>query len=264
MRLARFLARAGVASRRAAEELIRAGRVSVNGRTVETPATVVEPASDTVSFDGRPLRPATQTVTVMLHKPPGYTCTAHDPHAERLVGELLPPELGRVFTIGRLDCASEGLLLCTNDGDLAFRCAHPRYGVRKTYRVVIATPFAPERIDQFCEGAVHNGERLAAAEARLVSRDGGRTEIELVLTEGKKREIRRLCACFGLKVARLLRIAYGPLELGDLPTGRWRHLQAAELRALHSLVMGTPRPSSRPTASPPAAAHDHAHGGPAS
>ncbi len=231
MRLARFLAGAGVASRRASEELIRQGRITVNNVPVMTPAFTVDPLADVVCADGRRVSSAAP-VTILLNKPRGYTCTAKDEHAERLVTELFPPQFGRLFTVGRLDCESEGLLLCTNDGDLAHRLMHPRYGVRKSYRVWVAGTVRPEQVATMLAGVTNNDEFLRAAEVSIAERYPGGTVLGMVLTEGRKREIRRLCTAVGLRVERLVRVAYGPLKLGDLATGQWRHLTAAEVGSL--------------------------------
>jgi 23S rRNA pseudouridine2605 synthase len=231
VRIARFLAAAGLAARRKCEELVTAGRVTVNGAAVTSPATLVRPGTDRVCVDGKPVTPA-RRVVLLLHKPPGYTCSADDAHAERLVTDLLPATAGRLFTVGRLDRDSEGLLLCTNDGELAERLSHPRYQVPKTYRVEVAEPVAPAVLRRFRAGLTDQGERLCVAEGRIVSTGPTKSVLELVLKEGKKREIRRLCESAGLKVCRLCRIAYGPLLLAGLPPGTWRELTPEELTGL--------------------------------
>ena len=231
VRIARYLAATGLAARRKCEELITAGRVTINGVPVTTPATKVQPKTDRVCVDGQPVAPA-RRVVLLLHKPPGYTCSAEDVHAERLVTELLPKDAGRLFTVGRLDRDSEGLLLCTNDGDLAERLAHPRYEVPKVYRVEVAGRVRPEIPRRMLEGVIDDGDRLHAAEARIVSSSPTKSILELVLKEGKKREIRRLCDQLRLEVRCLRRIAYGPLRLAGLPPGVWRELTAHELAQL--------------------------------
>jgi pseudouridine synthase len=234
MRLARYLAMCGVAARRKAEELIQAGRVTVNGATVITPAFNVTPGNDCITFDGAPIEPPKSKTTVVLNKPVGYTCSAADEHAERLVGELLPPALGRLFTVGRLDRDSEGLLICTDDGELAQLLAHPRHEVSKTYRVRISPHATQEILDRMCAGIEDEGDLLRCSQARVWKRESQTDVLELILKEGKKREIRRLCRQCGLRILRLQRTRYGTLELGALPEGTWRHLTAAETEALRA------------------------------
>jgi 23S rRNA pseudouridine2605 synthase len=247
VRIARCLAAAGIAARRKCEELVTAGRVTVNGITVTTPATNVRPGKDRVCVDGQPVAPA-RRVVLLLHKPPGFTCSAEDAHAERLVTELLPKDAGRLFTIGRLDRDSEGLLLCTNDGELAERLAHPRYEVAKVYRVEVAGPVTPVVPRRMLEGVTDDGERLHAAEARIVTSSPAKSVLELVLKEGKKREIRRLCDHLRLKVRCLRRIAYGPLRLAGLPPGAWREVSAQELAQLQQSSKPDTGPAGKPRA----------------
>ncbi len=237
MRLARFLAMAGVAARRKAEELIVAGKVCVNGQTVATPAFTVDPAVDRVEFDGRVLTVDRPAVVLLLNKPIGYTCSAADPHAKKLVFELLPTEFGRLFTVGRLDRDSEGLLICTNDGNLAQRLAHPRHGFHKTYHVRVIGEVPGNFATIFRDGMEDDGETLRALSAKGLRRTHNGAELEVVLGEGKKREVRRMCQAMGLHVIGLRRVRLGPLDLGTLPTGAWRRLSAAE--TAHVLRHGT-------------------------
>lgn len=234
LRLAKFLAAAGLASRRAAEGLITAGRVAVNGQVVATPACTVEPAHDRVTCDGQPVTLRPTTTVLMLHKPAGYTCSAHDPHAAKLALDLLPKEAGRLFSVGRLDRDSEGLLLFTNDGDLANRLTHPRFGIPKTYRLLARGRVTRQTCAAFQNGLEHDGEFLKAAEARILGPgpEPGTTELEIVLLEGRKREIRRLCSLQHLFVLRLQRLRFGPVALGALAAGAWRPLTDRELAAL--------------------------------
>ncbi len=227
MRLARFLAAAGQGARRACEHLIRDGRVSVNGRVVDMLATVVDPDSDVVRCDGRRVT-ALAACTIVLNKPAGYTCSRQDAHAARLVHDLLPRRLANVFTVGRLDRDSEGLLLLTNDGDFAERVAHPRYRVPKRYRVWCAGTPDEASLQRIRRGIRDRGELLRAERVRVRSRRGGRCQLEFVLTGGKKREIRRLCSRTGLRVERLRRVAIGRFRLGSLAPGEWRLLSEAE------------------------------------
>jgi 23S rRNA pseudouridine2605 synthase len=227
MRLAKYLALAGVASRRASEEIVRAGRVSVGGVMVADPARDVE-EHDVVALDGAPLAPVAERVVYALHKPPGVVSTARDPQGRPTVVELVPTEL-RLYPVGRLDADTTGLILLTNDGDLAHRLIHPRFEVPKTYRVQVANP--PVRTAAV--RALRAGVRLEdgpTAPARV--RRVGPSTLELTIHEGRKRQVRRMCEAVGHPVRSLQRIAFGPLTLGSLPAGRWRRLGEDEVEAL--------------------------------
>jgi len=231
MRLARFLAAAGVGSRRSCEELISAGRVVVNGETVHTPAMDVDPDGDKIHFDGRPLQLAVSRY-LFLHKPPGVTCSMSDRHARKVVADLIPTKFGRLFPVGRLDRDSEGALICTNDGDFADRLMHPRYRVEKTYRVHIRGRMSPDLTKRLIRGVRDGPDFLRVQRAAFLARNSEGGVLELVLTQGHKREIRRLCSTFDLRVTRLVRTAIGPIRLGSLPPGKWRFLTGAEVRSL--------------------------------
>jgi pseudouridine synthase len=231
VRLARFLASCGVASRRACEELIRAGHIQVNGAAVSTPAFTVVPGRDRVHCRGAAVLPQSP-VWLLLNKPPGYTCSARDEHAERLVFELVPAPLGRLFSVGRLDRDSEGLLVLTNDGDLAQDLAHPSRQVRKTYYVEARGALGAAGLARLRRGFTDAGEFLRPLAVTLLSVDGDQTCLRFTLQDGRKREIRRLCAAVGLEVLRLRRETLGPLRLGALPLGQWRPLDPTELEAL--------------------------------
>jgi 23S rRNA pseudouridine2605 synthase len=231
VRIARFLAAAGLGARRTCEQFLTSGKVTVNGALVLSPATTVDPRCDHVCFEGRPVQ-AQARQYLLLNKPCGYTCSARDAHAERLVFELVPASMGRLFTVGRLDRDSEGLLLLTNDGALALRLAHPRYGVAKVYRVWVRGEVTPALLIQFRRGVTDAGEELRALRAEVREQWPGGALVELSMAEGRKREIRRLCQAVGLRVTRLQRIALGPLQLGDLAPGQWRLLTPAERAAL--------------------------------
>lgn len=238
-RLTRFLAHAGVASRRHAEELIAAGRVRVNGAIVTTQGTRIDPGHDRVSVDGKIVQPAAQHVYILLNKPGGYLSTASDPQGRPTVLDLLPQELRRlrVYPVGRLDIETSGLLLLTNDGDFALRLSHPRYSAEKHYEALVrgyptaAALTALRRGVEFTEdsGARH---KSAPAEVRVLRRAGTDTWLSLTIREGRKRQIRRMLAAVDLPVVRLARVGVGSLTLGDLPVGKWRYLTAAEVEAL--------------------------------
>lgn len=226
MRLQKYLAQAGVCSRRAAEELIAAGRVTVNGQPVTVPGTRVDPGADEVRVDGERVR-SRAPEWVALHKPPGYVSTRHDPQGRRTIYDLLPADLRHLFSVGRLDADSEGLILLTNDGDAANRLMHPRYQVEREYEAEVAG--APsESVLQRLGAGVELEDGLARAErAELV----GRNTIRLTLREGRKREVRRMLAALGHPVRRLRRVRYGKVVLGALAPGEWRRLEPHELPA---------------------------------
>ncbi|MBN2449018.1 MAG: rRNA pseudouridine synthase [Lentisphaeria bacterium] len=235
VRLARYLACCGVGSRRRCEELIRGGVVELNGVRVDDPAVSVDPVADRVACGGRAVRPAAP-LWLLLNKPPGYTCSARDAHAQRLVYELLPPDCGRLFSVGRLDRDSEGLLLLTNDGALAQQLTHPSMGVEKRYEVHVRGVCGPDVLRRLRRGVVDQGETLRPLGVTVLRRFEGGAVLCFALVEGRKREIRRLCAAVGLAVVRLRRTVFGPLRLGPLPSGRWRALGEAEVEALRGCV----------------------------
>ncbi len=236
IRLAAYLARCGVASRRACEEIIRAGRVTLNAQPVRHPAVRVRPESDQVAVDGTLVRPQ-PALYLALHKPRGLLCTSHDPQGRRTFWECLPTlRRWRLYSVGRLDADSEGLLLVTNDGGLAARLIHPRYHVPKVYRVWCAPPVKPEWLARFIRGVESEGEVLRARSVRTLEVRQDLACYEVVLVEGRKRQIRRMFAKAGAEVRRLLRTQIGPVRLGRLAPGRWRPLARSELSALRAVA----------------------------
>ena len=231
MRLQKCLAEAGVASRRAGEQFILAGRVQVNGEPVCRLGVTVDPAQDRVTVDGAVIR-LRRKVYLALNKPPGYLCTRLDPQRRRTFADCLPREWSDLYTVGRLDQESEGLILVTNDGDFCLRATHPRYGVRKKYIVTVRGRVEPRLLGQMTQGVVEGGERLRAGKARLLESNNSHSLLELELTEGKNREVRRLLLTLGLSVERLQRIQIGSIKLGELPTGKWRTLTEPEIHSL--------------------------------
>lgn len=235
LRLQRFMAEAGLASRRAAEALILAGRVRVNGQVVRELGRKVHRDKDEIIVDGSRLRVRSK-VHVALHKPRGYLCTRRDPQGRRTIFDLLPEQWGHLYSVGRLDRESEGLVFLTNDGEFALRLAHPRYGCRKTYRVIVAGRVDAAVLARLECGVIDRGERLRAAQARLVSAGPAKSVVEVTLSEGKNREIRRMFEWHGLEVTRLQRTRIGCVGLGHLPAGQWRALTEPEIESLlHSL-----------------------------
>jgi pseudouridine synthase len=230
-RLQKALAHAGVASRRAAERLVHEGRVAVNGQIVRTLGVRVDPARDVLAVDGRPVAPASRPVYLALHKPPGYVTTARDQRGRPTVLALVhSPE--RVYPVGRLDTDSEGLLLLTNDGELALHLTHPRYGVPKEYYAFVQG-VPDERALAAVRGGVDLEEgRTAPADVAMVSTDGDRSWLRLVLKQGWKRQVRRMLAAVGYPVERLIRTRVGSVELDALPVGAVRALTDAEVDRL--------------------------------
>lgn len=235
MRLQKFLSRAGVASRRAAEALIRDGRVRVNGRVVTELGTKVDPERDRVAVDGNAVEPAAPT-WIALHKPPGYVSTRSDPQGRPTIYELLPERFGGLFHVGRLDVDSEGLLLLTNQGDVANRLLHPRHGVERVYEVVVDGAVPDAGIRRLRGGVeLEDGTARAAAVERRPPPRPGLDRLRLTMREGRKREVRRMFRAIGHPVRRLIRMRYGPIRLGDLAPGAWRHLEPREVRALDAV-----------------------------
>ena len=230
-RLQKMLARAGLGSRRACEALIEGGRVTVNGR-VATLGDRADPARDVVEVDGGrvPLDPEARYYA--LHKPAGVVTTASDPQGRPTVASLYP-EGPRVFPVGRLDLETEGLLLLTNDGELANRLTHPRYGVEKEYLAEVEGDPSPDAIRRLTRGVPLEDGTAKAASASRVAGSRGRAAVRLVMTEGRKREVRRMLASVGLPVRRLVRTRIGPIRLRDLGPGRTRELEPAEVAALY-------------------------------
>lgn len=228
MRLAKFLAHAGVASRRSAEEIIRAGRVSVAGETVTNPARDVD-ADSGVAVDGRFLAGVEERMTFVVNKPAGVLSTAADTHGRRTVVELVPSRGARLYPVGRLDADSTGLILVTNDGDLAQRLTHPSFEVPRTYRATVRpAPVSEHALRTLREGVDLEDGRTAPAKVRQL-RPG---VLELTIHEGRNHQVRRMCAAVGHPVRALRRVRFGPLRLDDLPEGGHRRLKAAEVEAL--------------------------------
>jgi len=234
VRLQKFLAEAGVASRRAAERLILDGRIAVNGQTVRQLGTKVDAAHDAVTVDGKPVR-ARRKLYVALHKPAGCVCSRADELGRPTIYQLLPKEWQQmVSSVGRLDYNSEGLIFLTNDGQFALRLTHPRYGVRKKYVATIEGEVGGEMLKRFTQGIFDGGERLKALSARLISGSRARSVVELELGEGQNREVRRLVESQGLAVKRLQRTQIGKIKLVELKPGRWRTLTETEIKTLLS------------------------------
>jgi 23S rRNA pseudouridine2605 synthase len=249
-RLQKILSHAGVSSRRTAENMIRAGRVTVNGKTVTELGTRAHPQRDRIAIDGKVLRAAAPLAYIMLHKPVGVMTTLADPEGRPTVRDLLVGVRQRVFPVGRLDYHSSGLLLLTNDGELALRLTHPRYGVKKTYHVKVKGRPEPAQLSTLAQGVRLADGVSAPAEVRTIEARGQKTWLAITLAEGKNRQVRRMCEAVGLSVEKLTRVALGPLKLGKLPAGAWRPLTPEELAVLHGPPPRATPPPRRAT--PPA------------
>jgi len=232
MRLQRALARAGVRSRRAAEDLIREGRVRVNGRVAQIGASA-DPDADRITVDGKPIR-AAREVWIALHKPVGHVTSRRDAEGRPTVFQLVPPAPGLTY-VGRLDVMTGGLLLLTTDGEAVNRLTHPRYEVAKTYRVRVHGRPAAEIRAALSRPVVVDERPVAMQRATVREAEGRSTDIQLVLTEGRNRIVRRMCEQLGLKVERLTRMSHGPVRLGRLAPGAWRYLTKSEMAALRAL-----------------------------
>ena len=233
MRLQKFLARAGAASRRGSENLMTAGRVTVNGQVVTELGSKVDPLVDQVAVDGVPVRLEGGPVTIMLHKPAGYVTTMSDPQGRPTVAELVPTDrFPGLFPIGRLDFDTTGLLLFSTDGELGNAVLHPSRHVDKTYRALVKGKPSEAALDRLRSGVVLDDGPTQPAEVRLAGRKGKNAYVEIIIHEGRKRQVKRMCEAIGHPVLQLHRASFGPLELGDLPEGKYRVLSEQEVAAL--------------------------------
>jgi len=235
-RLQKILSEAGITSRRKAEKLILQGRVSVNGRVVSELGTKAVLGKDEICVDGKPIKPATEKVVVALFKPRNCVTTLHDPQGRPTVAELVKNVSVRVYPVGRLDFDAEGLLLMTNDGELAHRLQHPRYKVPKTYLVKISGHPLEEALAQLQQGISLEDGITAPAELHVLEDDNEATWLSLTLREGRNHQVKRMCAAVGCPVLKLRRTQIGPIDLGNLRPGRSRRLNAREVRALREAV----------------------------
>lgn len=233
MRLNQYLAKSGVTSRRKADQLIEQGRVRVNGKLVTRLGTKINGHTDKVEVDGVEVRPE-KKIYLMLHKPPGYLVTLDDPFDRPTIKSLVP-ELGvRLFPVGRLDRDSEGLLLLTNDGQLAHRLMHPRFEVKKAYRVRIKKQIKDKDLKSLSKGVYLDNQKLSPDKIQLIKRNPDSSLVRVEIHEGKKREIRRLFQSKGYEVIMLKRIQFDGLRLGSLGQGKWRYLTPKEIKILDS------------------------------
>ena len=250
VRLPKVLARAGISSRRKAEDYIREGRVIVKGELVIEPGALVDPETDHIKVDGRRLRKPAPPIYLLLNKPRGVVTSLRDPQGRPTVVDLLKGFKARVFPVGRLDYDSEGLLLLTNDGELAQRLVHPRYGVERSYLVKVKGVPQQGALDRLREGIRLEPGLKVRGWVRMVRALKANAWLEVTLREGRHREVRRMCEAVGHPVLILRRIRFGPLTLEGLPAGRHRHLTEPEVRALRKLAASRGRVHEKRTKMP--------------
>ncbi|MGA1466704.1 MAG: pseudouridine synthase [Phycisphaerales bacterium] len=267
VRLQKLLADAGIASRRACEEMILAGEIEVDGETVTRLPCLVDPRTASISVRGMTLAPPATSRTVMVFKPRGVVCTSSDPHRRRRAIDIVPLRPGeRLYAVGRLDVDSSGLLLLTNDGELANRLTHPRYGVHKGYEVMVEGRIDETSVEKLKRGVFlphrrrDGGSKASAADLKVLRRDRDRSVLYVQLSEGRNRQIRRMLERLGHEVKRLRRVSMGPLTLSGLRPGQWRELLPNELEALERAAYGT-RASSKSAKEPKKASYPKARRG---
>lgn len=231
IRLQKYLSMCAVASRRKAEELIAQGKVKVNGKVAQI-GDKISPKHDTVTVSGRKIVGSKKHYYIMLHKPRGYITTMDDEMGRKCVAELVRDVGARVYPVGRLDKDSEGLLLMTNDGEFANHMTHPSKHIPKTYRVTVRPDVTEDMLTAFATGMEIDGRITAPADAHIIEKQDNRVVMEIVLYEGRNRQIRKMCESLGLEVARLKRTSMGSLKLGMLPSGKWRELKEDEVHKL--------------------------------
>lgn len=231
IRLQKYLSMCAVASRRKAEELIVQGKVKVNGKVAQI-GDKISPKHDTVTVSGRKIVGSRKHYYIMLHKPRGYITTMDDEMGRKCVAELVRDVGARVYPVGRLDKDSEGLLLMTNDGEFANHMTHPSKHIPKTYRVTVRPDVTEDMLTAFATGMEIDGRITAPADAHIIEKQDNRVVMEIVLYEGRNRQIRKMCESLGLEVARLKRTSMGSLKLGMLPPGKWRELKEDEVHKL--------------------------------
>ena len=232
-RLQKILAKAGIASRRRAEELIRDGRIQVNGQVVKEMGCKIDPALDAVTFDGKPIT-FEQKLYILLNKPAGYVTTLSDPQGRPIVSDLIKEFSLRLFPVGRLDLDTEGALLMTNDGELGNAILHPSFEVNKTYEALVQGVPTADQLTLLAQGIEIDGVRTRPAAIRVLQRRRDQTLVEVVIHEGKKRQVRKMFQAVNHRVLHLKRTAYGNLRLGALPLGKYRVLGPNDLKKIFS------------------------------
>ncbi len=232
MRLNKFIASCGAASRRGADALVEAGRVSVNGSVVKSHGMDIDEKSDTVCVDGAKLQPESEKIYIMLNKPAGVLCTCHDDRGRKTVLDIVKDVDERLFPVGRLDYNTEGLLLMTNDGDFAFRCTHPSHEQNKTYFAKVKGELTAQTISKLESGIDIDGRMTSEAKVTVLERTGSASSLSITIHEGRNRQVRKMLEAVGCPVFYLKRTAIGQLGLGNLPLGQWRHLTGKDFSLL--------------------------------
>ena len=232
MRLQKFIAECGIASRRSAEKIIESGRVYVNGELVDYMGCVIDPERDVVELDGRVIYPESKKYYIALNKPKNYVTTVSDDLGRPTVMELVEDIDARIYPVGRLDFDTTGLLIMTNDGDFANRLAHPSNVVNKTYIARVDAPLTESQLDEIRNGVELDGSLTAPAKAENIKRPQKGFEVKITIHEGRNRQVRRMLECVGVNVIALKRISVGSVTLGNLPEGKWRKLSEAEINKL--------------------------------
>lgn len=235
IRLQKFLADVGIASRRKAEQLILDGRVSVNGKTADTLGTKVDPEKDVIAYNGKKISTAKKKYYIMLHKPEGCVTTVKDQFERPSVMDYVKDIDARLFPVGRLDYNTSGLLLLTNDGELTYRLTHPKHNIEKVYMAKMLGNPSSAQLDSFRMGLPIDGCKTSPAKIEIIKSDGRYTTAKITITEGRNRQVRKMCEAIGCSVAHLKRIATGKLFLGDLQKGKYRHLTNSEIKYLKGL-----------------------------
>ena len=231
-RIQKIIARAGICSRRKAEELIVRGLVSVNGHVVTELGTKADPEQDEIRVQGKQILQETESVYIILHKPEGYITSVSDPQGRPTVMGLIGKQKARVFPVGRLDWDTSGMLLLTNDGELAQKLTHPSFQVKKTYEVKVKGLPDEKALNRLQKGVTISGRKTAPAQVQVMPKKGRHTWLRITLAEGRNRQVRLMCRVVGYPAIKLKRTAVGPLKLGDLPAGRHRHLDDREVALL--------------------------------
>ncbi len=236
MRINKYLAQCGVTSRRNADKFIAEGRVEVNGVKLESPGFKVDEVSDVITVDGRIVRLVKLYTYIVMNKPVGFLTSHKDPHHNKTVMHLLADVETRVNPVGRLDLDTSGVLLFTDDGELAHRLTHPKFGVGKTYNAIILGKIGKGQLQQFSDGLELPDGTIGRAKVRILSVGDTDSEIELILTEGRKREVKNLCKAAGHPVRKLTRVSFGDIACDDVRVGKWRNLTSEEVAHLKKLV----------------------------
>ncbi len=232
MRLNKYIASCGVASRRGADTIIAEGRVTINGRPVSTIGTDVDPDTDVVAVDGSLVSLKSKNIYILMNKPAGVLSTCHDDRGRKCVVDLINGVSQRVFPVGRLDYDTEGLMLLTNDGNFAYRCTHPKHEMDKTYEAVVHGRLDATAIKHLENGIVLDGIRTAPAKVSILERPDIKNLYEITIHEGRNRQVKRMFEAVGCHVMQLKRTKLGKLTLGELPVGKWRYLSESEIKAL--------------------------------